>query len=119
MTKTNHLSEKVIKYILSRSNEELGELTVERIAYALKVSQSHLYDIFKSEKKITPGRFLIMMKMYRSAFLLEEEKKIPIKKISRKMGFSSSDYFNKIFREYFGTTPGRYRGYVRTKGMSR
>ncbi|UCH95652.1 MAG: helix-turn-helix transcriptional regulator [Candidatus Aminicenantes bacterium] len=115
MIKGRHLSEKVIKYILSRSNEELGELTVKRIAYILKISQSHLYDTFKTEKKITPGRFLIMIKMYRSALMLEEEQKLPIKKISKKMGFSSSDYFNKVFREYFGTTPGKYRGYVNRK----
>lgn len=115
MIKGNHLSEKVVKYILSRSNEELGELTIKQIAYALKISQSYLYVTFKNEKKLTPGRFLIMIKMHRSALLLEKDKKLPVKKICKKMGFSSSDYFNKIFREYFGTTPGRYRGYVKSK----
>jgi transcriptional regulator GlxA family with amidase domain len=115
MLKGSGLSEKVVKYVLSRSNEELGELTVKQIAYSLNISQSHLYDTFKNEKKTTPGRFLIMIKMFRSASLLEGNNRLPVKKISKKMGFSSADYFNKVFREHFGTTPGRYRGYVNNK----
>ena len=115
MLKGKHLSEKVIKHILSRSNDELGELTVKRISHALGISESYLYDTFKSQRKISPGRFLTMIKMFRSALLLEKDTEASIKMICQKMGFSSSDYFNKVFREYFGTTPGRYRGYVISK----
>ncbi len=116
--KENEFAERVIKFILSCSDNELGELTIEKISYILNISQSHLYHSFKSEKKITPGKFLIMNKMVRSALLLEENALISIKSLSKKMGFSSPDYFNRIFKEYFGTTPGRYRGYVK-KNRSR
>jgi transcriptional regulator GlxA family with amidase domain len=108
-------SEKVIQYILSRSDEQLGNLTVEKITRELNVSQSHLYQTFKTEKNVTPAKFLTMIKMFRSASLLERQKGLTVKIISRKMGFSNPDYFIKIFREHFGTTPGRYRGYTQLK----
>lgn len=109
-------AEKVIRFILSRGNEELGELTILKIACKLNISQSHLYQIFQNEKKIPPGKFLMMAKMIRAANLLEESDELaPIKVVSKKMGFSSTDYFTRIFKEHFGTTPGKYREYTRQR----
>ncbi len=113
--KVSSFSEKVIQYILACSDEQLGNLTIEKITRELEVSQSHLYQTFKNEKNITPAKFLNMIKMFRSATLLERKKNLPIKKISKKMGFANPDYFIKVFREHFGTTPGKYRGYSRAK----
>jgi len=113
--KGNDLSERVVEFILTRTNEELGELTVEKITGLLNVSRSHLYQRFKMEKKLTPGKYLLMMKILRSASLLAGNTRSPIEKIANKMGFSSADYFKKVFRAYFGTTPGRYRKYMKFK----
>lgn len=110
----NECAERVVKYVLTRSDEELGELTIEKIVYLLNIGRSQLYDTFKALKKITPGKFLMQAKMVRSAMLLEADKRISIKALSQKMGFSNSDYFNRIFKEYFGTTPGRYRHYTKS-----
>jgi AraC-like DNA-binding protein len=111
-------SEHVMRFILSRDNEELGELTILKIARKLNISQSHLYQIFQNEKKIPPGKFLLMAKMLRATKLLEESDELPpIKVVSKKMGFSSTDYFTRIFKEYFGTTPGQYREYTRQRSM--
>ncbi len=111
----DEFSEKVIKFILTRSNDELGDLTIERVTCILNISRSHLYQIFKDEKKFTPGEFLVMIKMLRSALLLVEDSGLTVEKIAKKMGFANSDYFKKVFKDHFGTTPGRYRRYVRGK----
>lgn len=111
-------SEQVMQFILSRDNEELGELTILKIARKLNISQSHLYQIFQNEKKIPPGKFLMMAKMNRAARLLKESAEVPpIKVVSKKMGFSSTDYFTRICKEHFGTTPGKYREYTRQRSM--
>lgn len=111
-------ADQVMRFILSRDNEELGELTILKIACKLNISQSHLYHIFNIEKKIPPGKFLMMAKMIRAAILLEESKELlPIKVVSKKMGFSSTDYFTRIFKEHFGTTPGKYREYSRQRAI--
>jgi AraC-like DNA-binding protein len=113
-------SDRVMRFILSRGNEELGELTILKIARKLNISQSHLYQIFQNEKKMPPGKFLMTAKMMRAARLLEESDDLPpIKVISKKMGFSSTDYFTRIFKEHFGTTPGKYREYTREMPLSK
>ena len=113
--KKNDFSEQVIKFILTRNYDELGELTIERITYLLNISRSHLYEKFKREKKFTPREFLVMIKMLRSASLLEEDQVSPVEDIAQRMGFSTLDYFKKVFKAHFGTTPTRYRKYVRRK----
>ncbi|HLP47885.1 MAG TPA: helix-turn-helix transcriptional regulator [Candidatus Deferrimicrobium sp.] len=115
MTESN-FAEQVIQFILTRDNEELGDLTILKTARRLNISQSHLYHIFQTEKKIPPGKFLMIAKMLRAAILLEDPGDLsPIKAISKKMGFSSADYFTRVFKEHFGTTPGKYREYARCK----
>lgn len=105
---------------MTRSDDELGDLTVERVISTLNISKSQMYDKFKTQNRFSPAGFLVLIKIFRSALMLEENDVISIKNVSKKMGFSSSDYFTKVFREYFGTTPGRYRTYLkkRTKNQN-
>lgn len=112
------LSELVIQFILTRNDEELGELTVSKIAHKFRISPSHLYYLFRSEKGVPPGKFLMMIKMLRAAMLLGQQNEPSIKRISKKMGFSSTNYFIKIFKAHFGTTPGKYREYIRNKSWT-
>ena len=110
MTDSN-FAEQVIKYIVSCSTEELGDLTILNVAEKMGISQSHLYFIFQKEKKIPPGRFLMFIKMHRAAAILENNETLSVKRVAGKMGFSSTDYFIRVFKESFGTTPGKYRTY--------
>lgn len=111
MAKSEYI-ENVIKFILSRSDDELGELTVKKATSILKTSRSHIYHAFHDEMNITPGQYLCNIKNLRSAVLLETDRLKTIKQISRELGFSSSDYFIRVFKEHFGTTPGKYREYI-------
>lgn len=108
-------SEQVIKYILAMNDEELGGVTIERITYMLNISRSYLYERFKIEKKFTPREFLVMIKMLRSASMLLENELLTVRDVARKMGFSNLDYFKKVFKAHFGTTPSRYRRYARNR----
>ena len=38
-----------------------------------------------------------------------EEKELTVKEVGAKIGFYSYNYFIHIFKEFYGTTPGRYR----------
>jgi len=111
--KHNEYAEKVIKFVLTREEKELAELTVEKISTILDLSQSHVYHTFKQQKQMTPGEFLSTIKMIRAVLILDKNSDISIKSLSKKLGFSSPDYFNKIFKEHFGTTPGRYKKYIK------
>ncbi len=111
--KSNNVSDKVVEYVLTRSLKELAVLTVEQISTHLSVNRSHLSRSFKNEKNFTIEEFIFKIKIIRSAALLKDEEDMTIKDISRKMGFCRCDYFIRIFKIYFGTTPAKYRDLMR------
>ncbi len=107
--KKDFLCDLAIEFILTRKLEELGELTVEKIAGELKVSQSYLSRLFKRERDISLKEYLSREKMVRAASLLMNEPQITIKKLSGKMGFLDANYFAYVFKRHYGVSPGRYR----------
>ena len=110
--KERSLSDRVVEYVLSRNIEELAALTVEQVAGSLSINRSHLSRTFKAEKKFTLEEFIFKIKIIRSASLLKDQADLTIKEISQKMGFCRCDYFIRIFKRYFGTTPAKYRELV-------
>lgn len=81
---------------------------VEALAEKLEVSPAHLSRIFKTELGISPLAYLTSLRL-QSAMndLLGTEKSV--EQIARENGFSSGNYFCKIFRKHVGLSPGRYR----------
>jgi len=112
--KSTNLSDRIIDYIVNLTLEELRIITIMTIAKHFRISKMHLIQIFKKQKCITPGKFLVREKMYRAASLMEKEREITVKEVSAKFGFSTSDYFIRVFKKHFGMPPCRYRD-LRTK----
>ncbi len=110
------LSDRVVEYVLSMKVDELANLTVESIAFTMKVNRSHLSRTFKAEKDFTLEGFLFKIKIIQAATLLKDNMQLTIKDVSKKIGFSRCDYFIRIFKKYFGTTPAKYRQLVVKKG---
>ncbi len=113
MKENGSISDRVVEYVLSRKIPELGSLTVENIAINLKVNRSHLSRTFKIEKKFTIEEFVFKIKIIRAASMLGENTDMTIKEIAKELGFCRCDYFIRIFKRYFGTTPARYRDLLR------
>jgi len=112
MKDTISISDRVVEYVLSRKINELGTLTVENIAANLKINRSHLSRTFKNEKNFTIEEFVFKIKIIRAASMLKDDVEMTIKEIARKLGFSRCDYFIRIFKRYFGTTPAKYRDLI-------
>lgn len=104
-----NISDKVVEYVLSRNVAELPMLTVENIAKNFELNRSHLSRTFKNEKNSTIEEFVFKIKIIRAATLLKDRNELTIKDISTLIGFSRADYFIRIFKRYFGTTPAKYR----------
>jgi two-component system, response regulator YesN len=110
--KKKSLSDRLVEYVLTRTIDQLAILTVEKIALHLQVNRCHLSRTFKSEKFFTIEEFVFKIKIIRTASMLKEEPNKTIKEISSRIGFSRCDYFIRIFKQYFGTTPAKYRDLV-------
>lgn len=106
------LSDRVVEFVLNCPNDEFQNLTVTKIASEFRVNRCYLSRKFKSDKDFTLCEFLIREKLSRSVGFLRQDKNITIRELSAKMGFSNTNYFIQIFKNYYGTPPGRYREYI-------
>jgi AraC-like DNA-binding protein len=107
--KNSSQSDKVVEYVLTRKIGELETLSVESVSKDLKIKRNKLWRGFKAEKELTPEEYIFRIKITRAAFLLEENDELTVKEIGEKVGYYDYNYFISIFKQYFGTTPGRYR----------
>jgi two-component system response regulator YesN len=112
LKKKKNLSDRVVEFVLNCSVDDFKNLTVTKIASTFHVNRCYLSRKFKSDKAFTLCEFLTREKLSRSVVLLRENDQISIRDLSSKMGFSNTNYFIQIFKNYYGAPPGRYREYI-------
>lgn len=113
--KKSNISDHVVEFVLNCSNDDFKSLTVSKMAKRFNVNRCYLSRKFKKDKEFTVCEFLVREKLFRSIGMLKEDTQLTIKEISEKLGFANSNYFSRIFKRHFGTTPGRYRECVSRK----
>lgn len=82
------------------SNEELWR--------RVNMSRNNFYRLFLKETKKTPKFFLLELRMHRAAALLANTEK-SLDEIALETGYSNRYHFSKVFRDYSGISPIRYR----------
>ena len=82
--------------------------SVSEIAKHCHVSESRLYHLFRSELGETPIRFLNSIKINVAIEYLENHA-YSIATVSQLAGFRSENHFRRIFADFTGTTPSKYR----------
>lgn len=111
--KTSTFSDQVANFILGRNLEQLKELTLQEVTAYFEVSKVYLIKKFKAEKGITPGKFILREKMIRANSLLEQNQDLTVKSISEMAGYSTPDYFIRVFKNQMGLAPCQYRNIKR------
>ncbi len=94
-----------IEYITNHYQEEFS---VADLAKVCCVSESTLYHLFQKELGQTPVRFLNSIRINIAIEHLENRND-SISTISQLVGFRSENHFRKVFCEFVGTTPLKYR----------
>lgn len=84
------------------------ELSVESLAKQAGVSEVYLRRLFNSEFGISPSQYIIA-KRIANAEALMKEKTISIEECAKQSGFSSLQYFCRIYKSKKGFTPGKSR----------
>jgi len=99
----------VVRHIMTAADEDFAGLSVSSLAYLFHIDRYKLLRQFKEKTNMTIETFIFKEKMTRAAFLLESDESITTKEVSKRIGFCTSNYFIKKFREYYGIVPGRYK----------
>ena len=102
MDKTLQLA---IEYITSNWDRDFF---VADLAKLCCVSESTLYHLFQKELGQTPVRFLNSIRINVAIEYLENSND-SVSQISQKVGFHSENHFRKVFAEFTGTTPLKFR----------
>lgn len=84
------------------------DLSLQSVALELQLNPSYVSRLFKNFTGITFIEYLTQKKIEKSkALLIESDCKV--KEIAERVGYNNTHYFNKIFKENVGLTPGEYR----------
>lgn len=108
---TNILDQKIldksITYIENNLSNE--KFDINQWAKELNMGRTKLFNKIKGITGLTPNEFVLNIKMKKAASLLKNSPDMTISEIAYQLGFSSSGYFGKCFKELYGVTPFNYR----------
>ena len=99
----------MISDAIAEINESYTELYgVSELADSLQINKSYLIRRFKKEVGLTPGRYLMTIRIGKAKKLLTRPQ-YQLEVIAALCGFSGANYFCKAFKKETGETPTAFR----------
>lgn len=99
----NEFLQKVIAIIEENLADEHFE--VPSLASQLNMSRSNLLRKVKSQAGVSVSVYIRQIRLHHAKEMLKDDS-LTVSEVSFKVGFNSTSYFTKCFREEFGHTPG-------------
>jgi AraC-like DNA-binding protein len=98
--------ERMFSYIYD--NYTTSSITLEQASEVAALSKFHFARFFKEQTGLTFHSYLSKMRITRAMeYLVESDQ--PITDIAYQCGFASLKTFNRLFKQYAGTSPSGYR----------
>lgn len=102
-------SNSAIKDALAYVNNHLNKpITLKEVAEAVHLNASYLSVLFKEQTRVTFSEYLTRKRLQMAKNLLLTTD-APIEEIAQEAGYQTAKYFIKIFKDYEGITPSKYR----------
>lgn len=104
--KVSGLTQRAIEYI---QEHYMGlDISLENVADHLQITPSYLSRIIKKEVGVNYKEYVTRLKIEKAKEMLLEEDATVIS-VGEKIGYFNTSYFIKVFRNYTGVTPDRWR----------
>ena len=100
--RTNFIEQAGAIILENLANEQFG---VSELAEAMSMSRSNLLRKIKKETQLSASQFIRQVRLQEGMELLKQTS-LTVSEISYKVGFGSTSYFIKCFREQYGYPPG-------------
>lgn len=104
--KSNAIVE-IIKDII-RTNYSDMNLSLQGVSAMLKMSPVYVGRVFKKHENVSVAEYINELRLNKSVELLVHHN-LTIHEIVDKVGFGNQNYYYKMFKKRFGTTPKEYR----------
>lgn len=102
-------SEKIYQAVLYIQSNHNRDLSLDETANAVGLQSSYLSAAFKRETGMTFLQYLHEERMKHACRLLTENPGLSVEQIARQAGYNSANYFHRLFRSQFGTSPNQWR----------
>ena len=79
--------------------------SIEFLSQELKISERQLHRRIKRLTDKTPNKYITEIKLDEAHRLIQEGSVKSVKELSNRVGYSTSDYFSKLFKDRFKKTP--------------
>jgi AraC-like DNA-binding protein len=97
-----------VEEAISIIQEEFPFLSgLDELAERLEVSKAHLSRSFSQKVGISPGKYIVRVKIEYAKLLLQDED-VSISYVAEASGFANANYFAKVFRKETGMSPTEY-----------
>lgn len=84
------------------------KLSLAELAELANISVSHLGHLFRTETGVSPGQYLMALRVQRAGDLLKSSI-LSVKRIMFEVGFNDKSNFVRSFRKAYGLSPSEYR----------
>jgi AraC-like DNA-binding protein len=85
------------------------DIDVETMAKEVGVTRGKINDVLKNEFGFTFSGYLNKLRLTEAARLLAEKDSATVAEIAYSVGYGNVSYFNKLFKEEYGSTPKAFR----------
>lgn len=79
--------------------------SVEFLSHELNLSERQLQRRIKKLTNTTPNKYITEIRLLEALRLIENQEVITVKDLSKKVGFSTTEYFSKLFKKRFNKNP--------------
>jgi AraC family transcriptional regulator len=91
------------------TNENLRrKIRLSELAQVANLSLSRFSHLFKSEIGLSPGQYLLGLRMEKARHLLASTR-LSIKEVMAQAGYDNRSHFIRHFSRFFGAVPQKYR----------
>lgn len=111
MLATNPIDKEVLDRAMAVIEAHLDDtdFNVNVFAREMAMARTNLFTKLKAITGQTPNDFILSVRLKKSALMLRNNPELNITEISERIGFSSSRYFSKCFKDIYHVSPLAYR----------
>ena len=111
MLATNPIDKDILDRAMAIIEQHLNdtEFNVNVFAREMAMARTNLFTKLKAITGQTPNDFILTIRLKKGALMLRNNPELNITEISDKIGFSSSRYFSKRFKDIYHVSPLAYR----------
>lgn len=103
---------------LIENNLENPMFSVDFLAQKLCIGRTKYFTKIKAITGMTPNEFIINIKLKLAYRSIEQQPDISITELAMQLGFSSTSYFIKRFKEFSGMTPNQYKQKINERDIA-